>query len=193
MCGLRFRKRQIEGPCEDHVWAIKGHILAISRKGELWDTPRIVKFGMKHPWAHQFWFRKNQFEGLCEDHVLARDYQKDATIPDSSRIPNSSKGKRWGTTTSTSFANQKGERSTDWSEHKTLSLKDPHRTDSEEQQKPRPSWRWMKIVDMFWQICNDLDNPTGEQNWHYDQMKLILVLIIWYFYVLTLILIFPNL
>ena len=31
--GLRFKKRQIEGPCEDHVLAIKGHIFAISRKG----------------------------------------------------------------------------------------------------------------------------------------------------------------
>ena len=51
----------------------------------------------------------------------------------------------------------------------------------------------MKIVDMLWQICNDLDNPTGEQNWHYDQMKLILVLIIWYFMFWPLILIFPNL
>ena len=69
----------------------------------------------------------------------ARDYQKDATIPDSSRKPNSSKGKRLGTTTSTSFANQKRARSIDWSEHKTLSLKDTHRADSEEQKTPRPS------------------------------------------------------
>ena len=34
-------------PCLDH-----GRILAISRKSGIWDTPRIVKFGMDHPWAH---------------------------------------------------------------------------------------------------------------------------------------------
>ena len=52
-------------------WPWKGHILAISRKRGLWDTPRNMKFGMEHPWAHWLWFRKNQFEGPCEDHVLA--------------------------------------------------------------------------------------------------------------------------
>ena len=45
--------------------------MAISRKSRLWDTPRIVKFGMEHPWAHRLRFRENQFEGQCEDHVLA--------------------------------------------------------------------------------------------------------------------------
>ena len=49
---LRFRKNQFEGPCEDHVLAIKGHILAISGKRGLWDTPCIVKFGMEPSWAH---------------------------------------------------------------------------------------------------------------------------------------------
>ena len=68
-----------------------------------------------------------------------RDNQKDATIPDSSRNPNSSKGKGLGTTTSTSFANKKRARSIVWSEHKTLSLKDTHRADPEEQKKTRPS------------------------------------------------------
>ena len=60
---------------KDHVrtmfWPQKGHILAISRNRGLWDTPRIVKFGMEHPWAHWLWVRKNQFEGPCEDHVWA--------------------------------------------------------------------------------------------------------------------------
>ena len=49
-CWLLFRKNQ--GPYEDHLVAIKGHILTISRERELWDTPRIVKFGMEHPLAH---------------------------------------------------------------------------------------------------------------------------------------------
>ena len=39
----------MEEPCEDRVLAIKGHIVAISRERGLWDTPRIVKFGMDHP------------------------------------------------------------------------------------------------------------------------------------------------
>ena len=60
---------------KDHVrtmfWPYKGHILAVSRKMALWDTPRIVKFGMEHPGAHWIWFRNNQYEGPCEDHVLA--------------------------------------------------------------------------------------------------------------------------
>ena len=115
---LWFRKNQCEGPCEDHVLAIKGtyfshlwergimgytqnceiwhgsslgtlimiheepiwwtmfwpwegHVFAISRKRGLWDTHRIVKFGMKHPCVHQLWFRKNQYKGPCEEHVLA--------------------------------------------------------------------------------------------------------------------------
>ena len=40
----------------DHMmtmfWSYKGQILAIFRKMGLWDTPRIVKFGMEHPWTH---------------------------------------------------------------------------------------------------------------------------------------------
>ena len=60
---------------QDHVssifWPRKGHILAISRKSGLWNTPRIVKLGMGRPWAYWLWFRKNQFEGPGEDHVLA--------------------------------------------------------------------------------------------------------------------------
>ena len=35
-----------------YVLAIKGPFLAIFRKRGLWDTPRIVKFGMEHPWAY---------------------------------------------------------------------------------------------------------------------------------------------
>ena len=62
-----------------------------------------------------------------------RDNQKDATIPDSSRNPNSSKGKGVGTKTSTSFASKKRARRTDWSEHQTLSLKATQRADPEEQ------------------------------------------------------------
>ena len=60
---------------KDHVktifWPWKGHILAISRKRGWWDTTRIVKFCMEHPWAQWLWLRKKQFEGPCEDHVLA--------------------------------------------------------------------------------------------------------------------------
>ena len=48
-----------------------GHILAIPRNSGLWDTPRIVKFGMEHPLAHWLRFRKNKFWRPCEDHVLA--------------------------------------------------------------------------------------------------------------------------
>ena len=55
--------------CEDHALAINGHILAISRKGGLQDTPCNVKFGMKHPWAKLLSFRKNQFDGPFEDYV----------------------------------------------------------------------------------------------------------------------------
>ena len=42
--------------------------MARSRKRGVWDTHRIVKFGMDHPWGHWLWFRKSQFEGPCEDH-----------------------------------------------------------------------------------------------------------------------------
>ena len=49
---IMIQENQFEGPGEDHVLSIKGHILAISRKNRLWDTPRIVKFGIQHPWAH---------------------------------------------------------------------------------------------------------------------------------------------
>ena len=59
--------RAIWGPYFGH----EGHILAISKKGGLWDTTRIVKFGMEHSLALWFWFKENQFEGPCEDHVLA--------------------------------------------------------------------------------------------------------------------------
>ena len=34
------------------VTRIEDHILAISRNRGLWDTPRIVKFGMEPPLAH---------------------------------------------------------------------------------------------------------------------------------------------
>ena len=37
---------------KDHVLAINGPYLAISKKRGLWDTPKIVKFGMEHPGAH---------------------------------------------------------------------------------------------------------------------------------------------
>ena len=41
---------------KDHVrtmfWPLKGNILAIFRKRGHWDTPRFVKFGMDHTWAH---------------------------------------------------------------------------------------------------------------------------------------------
>ena len=57
---LRFKKRQNEGPSEDHVWALKGHMLAISKKGR----------GSIHPamWnsAWKIWF-----EWPCCDHVFA--------------------------------------------------------------------------------------------------------------------------
>ena len=60
---------------KDHVrtmfWPYKGHILAISRKSGLMDTPRNMKFGMDHPWEHWLLFRKKKFEGPYEDHVLA--------------------------------------------------------------------------------------------------------------------------
>ena len=46
------QEKKIEGLCEDHVLAKKGHVLYISRKRALWDTPRIVKFDMEHPGAH---------------------------------------------------------------------------------------------------------------------------------------------
>ena len=68
---LRFRKNQLEGPCEDHILAIKEPCFGHFWKRELQDTPRNVKFSMEHPWAHWLRFRKNQFEGPCEDHVLA--------------------------------------------------------------------------------------------------------------------------
>ena len=52
-------------------WPWKGHVLAIFRKRGLWDSPRIVKFGMEHPWACRLWLRKNKFWGPCEDYVFA--------------------------------------------------------------------------------------------------------------------------
>ena len=60
---------------KEHVrtmfWPWKGHILSISRKSGLWDTPGIVKFGMDPPLEHLLWFRNNQFEGPSEVQVLA--------------------------------------------------------------------------------------------------------------------------
>ena len=37
---------------KNHLLAIKGHILATSKERGLFDTPRIVKFGLEPPWAH---------------------------------------------------------------------------------------------------------------------------------------------
>ena len=48
----KIQKEKFEGPCEDNILAIKGHILAIFRRGGLQDTPSNVKVGMKHPLAH---------------------------------------------------------------------------------------------------------------------------------------------
>ena len=65
------RRNNLKEQVRTMFWPWRGHILAISREKGLWDTPRIVKFGMEHPWAHWSWFRKNQFEGPCEAHVFA--------------------------------------------------------------------------------------------------------------------------
>ena len=44
-------KKQFEGPCEDHFLGIKGPYFGHFYEKGLCDTPRIVKFGMEHPWA----------------------------------------------------------------------------------------------------------------------------------------------
>ena len=64
------RRTNLKEHMRTMFWSYEVHILAISRKRGQWDTPRILKFGMDHPWEHWLWFRKNQFEGPCEDHFL---------------------------------------------------------------------------------------------------------------------------
>ena len=47
-----LKKKQCEGPCEDHVLAIKGLYFGHFYERGLQDKRSNVKFDMEYPWAH---------------------------------------------------------------------------------------------------------------------------------------------
>ena len=49
---IRIQEKQFEGPCEDHVLAIKGQSFGHFYEKGPQDTPSKVKFGIEHLWAH---------------------------------------------------------------------------------------------------------------------------------------------
>ena len=65
-----IQKKQFEGQCEDHVFAIKVPYFDHRKRGLL-DTQKIVKFRMDPPWARLLLFRKSHFVGPSEDRLLA--------------------------------------------------------------------------------------------------------------------------